>query len=64
MTHLDGLQIRATVIGFASAGIVLVWRRLGAPSWLLSRFLLLASLLFLTEDPKIAEGVLKSAYAL
>jgi len=40
---MDLVQIAATMIGLASAAIVLLWRRFGAPSWLLSAFLLFSA---------------------
>jgi putative PEP-CTERM system histidine kinase len=43
MTSFDILQIAACGIGLVSAGIILIWRRFGAPSWLLSGFLLFSS---------------------
>ena len=36
----DLVQIAAAIFGIASAAVVLIWRRFGAPSWLLSGFLL------------------------
>ncbi len=43
MTPIEAARILAAVVGFVSAGIVLLWRRFAAPSWLLSGFLLFSA---------------------